>query len=130
MADFQEVMRQAARMCRAHEECEECPVNMIADMVPSGCLFGSGIDAEYIEEKIMGWAADNPEPRYPTWEEWHKANFPGVRHDICPNFFMLEKPLGTCTVSCKKCTNTPIPADIAEKLGIKPIGGKIDENAR
>jgi len=123
MAEFQDVMKQAARMCRAHEECEECPVNMIADMVPSGCLFGSGIDAGYIEDKIMGWAEKHPEPRYPTWEEWHKTNFPDARPNICPNYFMSNKPLGTCAVSCKKCANTPIPADIAKKLGIKPIGG-------
>ena len=127
MADFQEVMRQAARMCRAHEECEECPVCMIADMVPSGCLFGGGIDAGYIEEKIMGWAEENPEPRYPSWEEWQKANFPNAPHSICPNYFMRKKPLGTCAVSCAKCTGTPIPADIAEKLGIRPIGGEENE---
>ena len=131
MAEFSEVMRQAARMCRAHEECEECPVNMIADMVPSGCLFGSGIDAGYIEEKIMGWAADNPEPRYPTWKEWQNTNFPNNDALMRPCIFESEEYFGCVKleIDCEKCMNKPIPADIAEKLGIKPIGGKTDENA-
>lgn len=117
-------------MCRAHEECEECPVNMIADMVPSGCLFGSGIDAEYIEEKIMDWAAENPEPRYPTWKEWQKVNFPNASHDIFPCSFGAGAEFDCDEYECCECRGRPIPADIAEKLGIKPIGGETDGNAR
>lgn len=126
MADFQEVMRQAARMCRAHEECEECPVGKIADMVPSGCLFGSGIDAGYIEEKIMGWAEENPEARNPSWDEAWKMVFPTGAGTPCPADFGVQcKPDGGCSAcrSCKVCRERPIPADIAEKLGIRPIGG-------
>lgn len=130
MAEFKEVMKQAARMCRAHEECEECPVNMIADMVPSGCLFGSGIDAEYIEEKIMDWAAEHPELRYPSWHEAWKQLFPDGQGSPCPtDYGMKYEPEWCGSNDCKKCKGRPIPADIAEKLGIKPIGGKTDENA-
>ena len=108
-------------MCRAHEECEECPVNMIADMVPSGCLFGSGIDAEYIEEKIMDWAAEHPELRYPSWHEAWKQLFPDGQGSPCPtDYGMKYEPEWCGSNDCKKCKGRPIPADIAEKLGIKP----------
>jgi hypothetical protein len=29
--------------------------------------------------------------------------------------------------SCNDCARKPIPADIAEKLGIKPVGGQEDD---
>ena len=131
MAEFAEVIRQVKRMCEEDKKmCAGCPM-----LKKATCIF-QRLPEEYdVEEMrqaeriIMDWAAQNPEPRYPTWEEWQKANFPNALHSICPNYFMREKPLGTCAVSCAKCTGTPIPADIAEKLGIKPIGGARDENA-
>jgi hypothetical protein len=129
MAEFQEVVKQAKRMCKAQHNCYECPANVICNVNEChkriSCV-ASISDYKNVERIVMNWAAEHPEPMYPTWEEWHKTNFPGARHDICPNYFIREKPLGTCAVSCKKCTNTPIPADIAEKLGIKPIGGSND----
>ena len=122
MAEFKEVMKQAARMCRAHDECEKCPVNVIADMVPSGCLFGSRIDAGYIEEKIMSWAAEHPEKIYPTWKEWQDTNFPNNDSLIRPCIFESEEYFNCKEeIGCEKCMNKPIPAEIAEKLGIKPI---------
>jgi hypothetical protein len=56
-----------------------------------------------MELRIMAWAAEHPEPVYPTWGEW--LNTYGVVSD---NFFSNAKMLD------------PIPADIAEKLGVKP----------
>ncbi len=118
MAEFVEVLRQAKRMCKAN--CEECPLSHTVGNICPIAVTGNDEIAE-IERIVMDWAASHPEPRYPTWEEWHKTNFPDADHNICPSYFMSNKPLGTCAVSCKECTNTPIPADIAEKLGIKPI---------
>ena len=46
----------------------------------------------------MEWAEAHPEPEYPTWVEWFNS-------------------MGG--VDCGE----PIPADIAEKLGIKPKEG-------
>ena len=128
MAEFQEVMKQAKRMCKAHT-CGDCPLRTMeceCRMCFPPDEIGGQKELEAIQHIVMDWAKAHPEPRYPTWEEWHKANFPGARHDICPNYFMSNKPLGTCAVSCKKCANTPIPADVAEKLGIKPIEVKND----
>lgn len=135
MAEFKDVMRQYKRMCDEfrsglHEKyCDECPVSSIVNGKDATCTEVVRSAPEWFEKTVMDWAEKHPEPRYPTWEEWHKTNFPDARPDICPNYFMSNKPLGTCAVSCKKCANTTIPADIAEKLGIKPIGGKTDENA-
>lgn len=128
MAEFQEVVKQAARMCQSFgADCNGCKLHWrdgetlcVFVGKPKAWRPNKMTDAECI---VMDWAASHPEPRYPTWEEWHKTNFPDAIHDICPIRFMPNKPLGTCAVSCKKCTNTPIPAEIAEKLGIKPIGG-------
>ena len=27
-------------------------------------------DPEAVEKRVLEWAKDNPEPRYPTWAEW------------------------------------------------------------
>lgn len=128
MAEFQVVMKYAAKLCETYGgECRKCPAN---DSKHHSCMvWPEAIEHHYstpeqAEHIIMNWAAQHPEPRYPTWEEWHKANFPDARHDICPIYFMSEKPLGSCGVACAECANTPIPADIAAKLKIKPIGEK------
>lgn len=130
MAEFADVIKQAARMCKAYGgECRKCPAD---DSKHHVCMiWPEAIEYRYstpeqAEQIVMDWAAKHPEPRYPSWAEWQKANFPNAPHSICPNYFMREKPLGTCAASCAKCTGTPIPADIAEKLGVKPIGGKND----
>ena len=74
MAEFQEVMKQAKRMCKASgDTCLSCPVDG-----GGTCAF---IKAPWslTEEKIaetekivMNWAENHPEPRYPTWKEWEE----------------------------------------------------------
>ena len=123
MAEFMEFMKQAKRMCEAQEDCEECPI--FPECGGTGIISWDDADeAETIEHKVMDWAAANPEPRFPTWEEWQKANFPDASCRIQPCRFMNKDELG-CSEhrTCDTCRPRPIPADIAEKLGIKPIGG-------
>lgn len=55
--------------------------------------------SQKMEELVMSWAAENPEPVYPSWGTWLAAKF---GYDLCE--IMYE----------------PIPADIAQKLGIEP----------
>lgn len=114
MAEFQEVMRQYKRMCRYYPACEECPLyNMYAGCSCSRCIRDYPDEAERI---IMDWAAEHPEPRYPTWKEWVDRDFP-VKLCICVrNFAYVE-----CSATCEECWNKPIPTDIAQKLGINPI---------
>jgi len=58
-------------------------------------------DAAKAERIIMKWAAANPEPRYPTWNEY-----------LCSLYYGKIPPY---------VGNIEIPADIAKKLGVEPI---------
>lgn len=108
MAEFQEVMKQWRRFCKSHNNCGECEFD------------GKGIcgeahlsDVPYsdMELRIMSWAAENPEPVYPTWAEWLSAvDVIGINPE---KGFILIKPE----------FNHHIPADIAQKLGIEPKEG-------
>lgn len=128
MAEFFEVMKQTRRMCwsvscnncilprRSDEMCilEDAPANLTDEEIAE------------IEAKIMKWAAENPEVCYPTWREWHSTNFPDFEDYITPCNFIskesVERSMGKRCVDlkCCQCIKLPIPAEIAEKLGIKP----------
>lgn len=133
MASFTEVMRQARRMCKIESKklgCNGCPRKRKSCIPKTNATFDLGDDEEY-ERDVMQWAKEHPEPRYQTWKEWWENNFPDAVSCISPCCFMSENEW--CSVSkipCKDCTvcrNAPIPAHIAEKLGIQPIGGIQDE---
>ena len=127
MAEFQEVMKQAKRMCEAN--CEECPLSHTVGNICPIAVTGNDEIAE-IERIVMGWAKENPEPRYPTWKEWQDTNFPNNDALMRPCIFESEEYFNCKQeIGCEKCMNNPIPADIAEKLGIKPFVGVNDENA-
>ena len=57
---------------------------------------------------------------YPSWNEVGKQLFPKAPWIPCPvgNF-----GVGECVETCAECRARPIPAEIAEKLGIKPKEG-------
>ena len=104
MAEFSEVMKQWRRFCKSHNHCGECEFD------------GKGIcgeahltDIPYadIELRIMAWAAEHPEPVYPTWI------------DILKLYKVTDETGYTYLQSAYK----PIPADIAQKLGIEPKEG-------
>lgn len=126
MAEFAEVMRQAHRMCDVCK-CDDCPMADHVDMC--GLIHSKyrkeGILLEF-ERIVMQWAKEHPEPQYPTWREWQNENFPDAPVGLTPCCFMPgerhEKIMGEECVflSCADCVNTPIPADIAKKLGIRP----------
>ena len=98
MAEYSEVINQFKRMC-AHGNCRTatgCPMD--------GCnisqcrKFGFERPREF-EQRVMQWAAEHPEPVYPSWYEYLT--------DMYPSTWNMIK-------------DKPIPADIAEKLGIEP----------
>ena len=107
MAEFQKVLEQAKRMCGTFGlDCSGCELcdsdNGVCALAPYGALANIDvIKLAEIERIIMDWAAANPEPRCPTWAEWLRM-------------------LGVVRLS------DMIPADIAKKLGIKPLGVKDD----
>lgn len=135
MAEFLEVCKQAIRRhviednaLGAKTTAVWIGISATGDKVDCGKGY-IAYPPEALEKEIMDWAAKNPEPRYPTWEEWQKKNFPTAHDAMHPCAFMkreeIEKVRGVeCgRISCNHCARSPIPADIAEKLGIKPIGG-------
>lgn len=118
MAEFTEVMRQARRMCMDQEDCESCP---IWDTAKSFCRIGAACksDDSVTENVVMWWAAEHPELTYPSWADGWKQEFPSAIAVPCPRFF-YDYPCEEAG-DCKKCNLSPMPAEIAEKLGIKPI---------
>lgn len=104
MSDFVQTMRDWRRMCEAYSTddddcCEGCPV---VDYREHGCgaIFEmDGVYWEKYERAIDKWAAEHPEPVYPTWLEW---------------FDTLDEPIDV---------DEPIPEEIARKLGLEPKEG-------
>ena len=98
MAEFCEVMKQFKRSCPDGQ----CSSATDCAMYPA-CNIGQCRKIAFerpaeFERRVMEWAEAHPEPEYPTWVEWFNS-------------------MGG--VDCGE----PIPADIAEKLGIKPKEG-------
>lgn len=124
MAEFQDVTKQAKRMCETHT-CGDCPLKTMEGYCRM-CFppdeIGDQKELESIERIVMDWAAKNPEPRYPTLAEAWRRLFPAADLIPCP-----QKHFGfSCACigeeSCQTCLNRQMYPFIAEKLGIKPIG--------
>lgn len=122
MAKFVEVMVQARRMCdKCGENCFMCPLNNTGD-----CILmldnDNACDTDYakIEDIIMQWAAEHPEPVYPSWKEAWKRLFPDGWSVPCAACFGEKYRDPNCdNIVCAKCWDKPIPAEVAKKLGIK-----------
>ena len=111
---FQEVMRQFDRMCKANAGCSGCPLHK-RDGVSDGCSIGAFVnDSGRIEREIMSWAAEHPEPVYPTWYEFLKTNAWEWMRENCRDWPRDDKTWH------RFINEARIPADIAEKLGIEP----------
>lgn len=127
MAGFVEVMKQARRLCKRYDkidagmDCDSCPLDYKNNRIgKSLCIYlGNGGDEETfkeIEKIVTEWAAEHPEQVYPSWDEVWKNLFPGAKKAPCPRtFFGCECMVD---IGCAKCGSRPIPAEIAEKLGI------------
>lgn len=110
---FQEVVRQWKRMCETQFECDRCPVDGI------GCCgnVSALTQPEQTEKAIRSWAAEHPEPVYPTWGEFFvsRSMLPEKWDDLTSAYM---------NVGCvPNLIHSPIPADIAQKLGIEPKEG-------
>lgn len=71
-------------------------------------------DAKLVEEIVMAWAAKHPEPVYPTW------------HDYLHSIGVLYKKHtagGDVTEIHWGNMMAPIPAELAQKLGLHPKEG-------
>lgn len=107
--DFVQTMKDWRRMCKAYTTdddscCDGCPV---VDLHEHGCgaIFEmeDGTEWQRYADTIREWAAEHPEPVYPTWAEYLMH----VYQDV----------------SYARILGETIPADIAQKLGIEPKEG-------
>lgn len=127
MAEFAEVMRQAHRMCDVYDDCNDCPLSSSNVQCAMAWNYYTDAVLKEFEQTVRQWAKEHPEPKYPTWREWKNENFPDAPVGLTPCSFMSRERQGKimgeeeCVfLSCADCVNTPIPADIAKKLGIRP----------
>lgn len=125
MADFVQTMKDWRRMCNACQT--EKDISGVCGCYPAGnyatCAMKSmdkeadlacdDLYFERLEKTIEVWAAEHPEPVYPTWYAW-LANMCVVPIELPPDQAIMVTDIGLL----KK-----IPADIAERLGIKPKEG-------
>ena len=130
MAEFQEVMKQRKRMCGIFN-CADCPLshnnNGISGVFCNEFIRDYPAEAEAV---IMKWAAKHPEPVYPSWNEAWKQLFPdswvvknGTPKAPCLKYFLpnYECHNWKYPKNCSDCLKQSTPADVAKKLGIKPI---------
>jgi len=115
MAEYVEVCHQHDRMCARFEKCYDCPLHKkvvwcIKKIGERGYIRRE--NAEKAEKVIMEWAAENPEPIYPTWGEWLLEQ--GV---VCAG---TETRKGFTYQVVNEKFFTQIDADTAKKLGIEP----------
>ena len=112
MTDFVQTMRDWSRMCRSQgDNCTGC--DMWKKSLSGGLCFC--VKDEYSEEAIKAaekivteWAAEHPEPKYPIWGKYLEKIIP---HESGETFLTFA----ICAMQ------QPIPADIAQKLGIEPM---------
>lgn len=124
MSEFKEIMQQADRLCKSTDNCVGCPLEVSDEVCYFDIISDAYIEKNYddFETRVRNWVKEHPAPLYPTWGEWFHNTFPkGNIGCFSPCAFYDD-----CD-SCKHdggCNDLyfdkPIPADIAEKLGIKP----------
>ena len=125
MAEFVDVLKTARRMCKSIDNCDDCP---LLDDSTEICYLDKCPkeynDKDFIrhEAAILKWDAENPETRYPTWREWQQDHFRDAANIMHPCVYISYADAHCCDYKdCRDCANRPIPADVAQKLGIKPI---------
>lgn len=122
MAEFQKVLAEKKRLCQANT-CLTCPLssdNNEHKMTCESYMLRHPTSAENI---IMEWSAAHPAPQYPSWDDAWKQLFPDSQHPDAPclKYMLPNNHPQMCVTSCAECSKQPIPADIAERLGIQPI---------
>jgi hypothetical protein len=114
VADFVTVMSQFMRLCDSYENCDNCPVCQAGFNCACDYQGYSKTGAVELEHIIMSWAAEHPEPIYPTWEQYLA--------DLMTADMKADKTDNPNSVE-NYMRKTRIPADIAQKLGIEPKEG-------
>ena len=74
-------------------------------------------DWGHIEKVVTAWAAEHPEPVYPSWGEWF------VEHGDLVDGWQNATNAAWMANTALSIFMKPIPADIAQKLGLQPKEG-------
>ena len=129
MADFVQTMKDWRRMCN-NSYCSRsvdgplygerlCPIAAYHKGTPcdEDPIDWTEDATKQFEEIVMQWAAEHPEPQYPTWGDWFAE-----RGDL----IKLWRYIRVCSEHGSGVIGflyNPIPTDIAQKLGIEPKEG-------
>lgn len=110
MAEFQDVMRQWKRMCMEmgkedeYTACDKCELRSFGcpAIYEQEC---NGADWSHVENVVTKWAAEHPEPVYPSIAKYLEQFGITIRRDgsLEADFFKA---------------NEPMSADMAKMLGI------------
>lgn len=116
MAEFQEVMRQFGRICTSNfGECDICDLRPFCPSKTFPDKYEKSGRVEWLEKKVLAWAAEHPEPVYPTWGDWlAEMKLVSWQNDGNGTYSVMVPTFKMCT---------EIPADIAQRLGIEPKEG-------
>ena len=120
LTPFEEVMKNWERMCNTlHKQGKCLPTKYdgcpLYDGESCGAIYNrrsKEIDYSEVEQIVQNWVKSNPEPKYPDWIEWF--NEMGLVHSQSDYF--TDRIILNVTSKAYE----PIPAEIAEKLGVKP----------
>ena len=119
MAEFVQTMKDWKRMCNSmgqedeYNACKKCGLQSF-DCPAIYEKESDGADWDRVEKVVTAWAAEHQEPVYPTWGEW--LHDKGIILDARQHNEIEHWILGLNAMK-------PIPADIAQKLGIEPKEG-------
>lgn len=119
--EFKKAMTIIRRMCNNGEaNCDKCPLFLSHNCSVRPWADSDAVRVEGILEK---WAKEHPEPVYPTWREFLTSI------GVIPKVTIAATEKTQFDVSgdwaeAYALTQNRIPADIAEKLGLKPKEAK------
>lgn len=108
--EFVEVMRQWKRRCEHCDAKENVHCYVHGYTCSAFNKMKNFTNFKSVEEEIMKWAAENPEPQYPTWWEW-LFSIGAVTRKVKPDVAATLIDTGLLD---------HIHADMAKKLGIAP----------
>jgi hypothetical protein len=119
VAEFVQIMKDLRRMCIAADDgpdttkCGNCPLGE-----SRLCSFEISDIGDYelqeAETCVITWAAEHPEPVYPTWGEWFVK-----QSGLAKEWKNTTNPAWEANMAIGMF-RAPIPADFAQKLGIEP----------
>lgn len=120
MTNFTQTMRNWQRMCKyfdKHYEDECCRICLIHNCDAIWAM-DEATDWGKIEEIVNTWAAEHPEPKYPTWREYLRKMGLTTPKSV---YFSNEDGAGVkLEDDLAEKADQPIPAEIATALGLEP----------